>query len=91
MEAVIKKKYDAKLDDKKRLTIRGSKYSFYHVEEFDDGTLLLRPRVLVDPNELSENTLYMMDESVKHLKSGKVSEPVNVEKYLKMSEGLDEV
>jgi len=38
-------KYDGRLDDKKKLTIRGSKFDFYHVEEFNDGTLLLRPRI----------------------------------------------
>ena len=90
MESIIKQ-YDAKLDEKKRLTIRGSKFDFYHVEEFNDGTLVLKPRVLVDPNELSENTLRMMDKSIENLKKGKVSKPVNLDKYLNISEDLDEV
>jgi len=83
--------YDTKLDDKKRLTIRGSKYVFYHVEEFNDGTLLLKPRVLIDPNTLSKNTLDMMDKSIKNLKKGKVSNPVDIEKYLKISNKSNEV
>ncbi len=90
METFINE-YDAKLDDKKRLTIRGSKFDFYHVEEFNDGTLLLRPRVLIDPNGLSKNTLNMMDKSIKNLKNGKVSKPVNLEKYLKLSNESNKV
>jgi hypothetical protein len=82
----IVKKYDAKLDDKKRITIRDSKYDFYHVEEFEDGTLVLKPRVLVDPNEISEKTLRMMDKSMKNLKNGIVSKPLELEKYLKLTD-----
>jgi hypothetical protein len=90
MESIIKQ-YDAKLDEKKRLTIRGSKFDFYHIDEFNDGTLVLRPRVLIDPDELSANTLQMMDKSIKNLKNGKVSKPVNLDKYRKYLEETDEV
>lgn len=85
MQSIVKK-YDAKLDDKKRITIRDSKYDFYHVEEFEDGTLVLKPRVLVDPNEISEKTLRMMDKSMKNLKNGIVSKPIELEKYLKLTD-----
>lgn len=90
METIIKK-YDAKLDNKKRLTIRGTKYDFYHVEEFNDGTLLLKPRVLIDPNELSKNTPRMIDKSMDNFEKGNVSESVNLDKYLKMVDESDEV
>lgn len=90
MEEIVKQ-YDAKLDDKKRLTIRGTKFNFYHVDEFNDGTLILKPRVLVDPNELSLNTLHMMDKSMKNLRNGKVSKPIELEKYLKLSGNSDEI
>jgi hypothetical protein len=85
MEAIIKK-YDAKLDNKKRLTIRGTKYDFYHVQEFTDGTVVLRPRILMDPNELSENTLHMMDKSIENFKTRNTSNPVEIDKYLKAME-----
>ncbi len=85
------KSYDAKLDNKKRLTIRGTKYDFYHIQEFNDGTLVLKPRVLVDPDDLSENTLRMMDRSIENLRKGNVSKPIDVQKYLKIVEELDEV
>ena len=90
METIIKKYY-AKLDNKKRLTIRGTKYDFYYVEEFNDGTLLLKPRVLIDPTELSKNTLRMIDKSMDNFEKGNVSDPVNLDKYLKMVEESDEV
>ncbi len=90
MENIVKT-YDAKLDSKKRLTIRGTKYEFYRIQEFADGTLVLKPRILVDPDELSENSLAMMDSSIENFKKGKVSKPIDVHKYLKMAEEFDEV
>ena len=70
------KSYDAKIDSKKRISIRNAQFDYYHVDELDDGTIVLSPRVLVDPFDISKNTLGMMDESIKNLKNGKVSNPV---------------
>ncbi len=77
----IVKQYDTKIDSKNRFTIRGAKYDYYHVSEFDDGHIELVPRVLVDPVEISKNTLNMMDKSIKNLKSGKVSDSIDLSKY----------
>jgi len=85
LETIVKR-YDAKLDNKKRLTIRGANFDFYNVQEFNDGTLVLKPRVLIDPNEISENSLRMMDKSIENLKKGNASSPIDVEKYLSMVE-----
>lgn len=71
-------RYDAKIDSKKRVTLRGAKYEYYNVQEMDDGTVVLSPRVLVSPFELSESTLKTMDESMDNFKSGKVSEPIKL-------------
>ncbi len=90
MEAIIKQ-YDAKLDNKKRFTIRGTKYDFYHVQEFIDGTLVLKPRILVGPDELSKNTLRMMDKSIDNFKKGNASKPVDIDRYLKIVEKPNEV
>jgi len=49
--------YDAKLDARKRLTIREAGYEHYHVQEFEDGTIVLEPRELVAPNRLTAETL----------------------------------
>lgn len=90
MESIVKQ-YDAKLDERKRLTIRGSKFDFYHVKEFNDGTLVLKPRVLIDPEDLSENTLRMIDRSMTNLQKGNASQPIDLDKYLKISEEMDDI
>jgi hypothetical protein len=81
----------SKLDSKNRFTLREPSHSYYHVLEFEDGTIVLKPRILVDPELLSPNVLKMIDDSVKNLKNGKVSKEVNLEKYLKLASNLDEV
>ena len=70
--------YDAKMDSKKRLTIRGAKFDYYNIKEMDDGSIVISPRVLVDPFEISEDTLSMIDSSVKNMKKGKVSKPIKL-------------
>ena len=65
MELVVKKNYDAKLDAKRRLTIRNASTEFYHVTEYEDGTVTLEPRVLVSPDMLEQ-----IDEAVKRHKAG---------------------
>ena len=51
------KEYDAKTDTKKRITLRGKTYDYYHVTEYANGKIELEPRVLTRPFEISENTL----------------------------------
>ncbi|NOX65819.1 MAG: hypothetical protein GXO85_08470 [Chlorobi bacterium] len=80
----IKKEYEAKLDNKNRFTVRESNYSYYQVSEFDDGTIVMKPRVLIDPQTLSDNTLKTMDKSIENYKKGKVSKEIKIEKYLEM-------
>ena len=70
--------YDAKMDSKKRVTLRGAKYEYYNVQEMDDGSVLLSPRILVSPFEISANTLDTMDHSMENYKSGKVSKPIKL-------------
>lgn len=80
------KEYDAKLDSKKRITIRGARTQYYHVTEKTDGTIQLSPRELVHPDEISEKTLNMVDKAIKNLKKGKVSEPVDIDELKKLLE-----
>lgn len=82
----IKKEYDAKLDSKKRLTIREARTRFYHVTEYKDGTVELSPRELIHPDEISRRTLEMMDDAMKNLKEGEVSGPVDMEELEKLLE-----
>ena len=77
MQTAIRE-YDAKLDTKKRLTLRNANFDYYHVQELDDGTILLEPRELTVPYQISANTLSMMDKSIENMKSGKVSAPIDL-------------
>ena len=75
MEAVLKT-YDARLDSKKRITIRNPKYEYYHVVEQENGVVVLQPRQLVDPLTISKKTLESMDKSMKNVKKGVVYGPI---------------
>lgn len=81
MKAVAIKSYDARIDMKKRITLRNSKFDYYHVEEFLDGRIVLEPRELVAPFEISDNTLNMMDKSIENLKNGKVSDAIDLDEF----------
>lgn len=76
MEKIIS--YNSKIDSKKRITIRNPKYEYYNVTEHENGIIVLEPRELVSPLEISKNTLSMMDESVENIKKGKVSKPIKL-------------
>lgn len=75
------REYIAKLDAKKRLTLRSSHFEYYRVQEMDDGTILLEPRELTVPFQVSAATLGMMDEAVANLRGGKVSQPLDLSEF----------
>ena len=72
------KEYDAKIDSKKRITIRNPKYDYYRVIEKENGVIVLEPRQLIDPLSISKETLKMIDESANNLKKGEVSKPIKL-------------
>ena len=76
--ALAVKTYDAKIDSKKRITLRSALYEYYHVEEYDDGRIILEPRELVPPFQISEKSLAMMDLSMENLKQGKESSAIDL-------------
>ena len=80
MESVIRE-YDAKLDSKKRLTLREAGYEYYHVSVLPDQRIVLEPRVLATPFEVSANTLKMMDSSVENLRNGQVSAALDLSEF----------
>lgn len=51
------------------------------IEEFGDGRILLEPRELTKPFQVSENTLKMMDSSMENFNKGLVSEPIDLSAY----------
>lgn len=78
MPANAIRSYDAKIDAKKRITLRNALFEYFHVEEYDDGTIVLEPRELAKPFSVSANTLAMMDTSIENLKNGTVSDPIDL-------------
>ena len=80
MKAVVRE-YDAKLDSKKRLTLREAGYEYYHVSVFPDQRIVLEPRALTTPFEVSANTLQMMDNAVENIKKGKVSLALDLSEF----------
>ena len=80
MQATIRE-YDAKLDSKKRLTLRSTKFDYYHVQEMENGIIILEPRELTAPLQISSNTLSMMDQSIENLRAGRISEPIDLEAF----------
>ena len=80
METAIRE-YDAKLDSKKRLTLRDAGYEYYHVSILPDHRIVLEPRVLTSPFEVSANTLRMMDNSVENMKKGSVSPALDLSEF----------
>jgi len=70
--------YTAKLDTKKRITIRGAKYQYYAVIPQPDDTFLLKPQVLLGLEDISPDTLAMMDEAMKNFKAGRAYGPIDL-------------
>ena len=81
MPTTVLKSYDAKIDSKKRITLRNAFYEYFHVEEYDDGRILLEPRELTKLFQVSVNTLKMMDTSMENFNKSLVSEPIDFSTY----------
>lgn len=79
--AIAIREYDAKIDSKKRVTLRSSAFEYYHVQEMSNGVIVLEPRELTTPFQVSENTLVMMDEAVKNMKAGTISEVIDLSDF----------
>lgn len=77
----IAKEYNVHIDSKKRVTLRGAKYQYYNVIEYDNGCILLEPRELTIPETISEKTLRDMNQAVRNFKAGDVSAPVDLSAF----------
>ena len=73
--------YDAKIDTKRRITLRDIAFEYFHIKQYKDGTMVLEPRVLVEPDALSKKTLKMMDKSINNYKKGKVSKAIDLSTF----------
>lgn len=81
MKKKIVKEYTTRIDAKNRITIREPQYVNYKVSVYQDGSVVLNPRVLVDPNEISEKSLKMLGKSVENFKKGNVSGKVKIDEF----------
>lgn len=79
--AAVAKSYDAKVDAKRRITLRSARFEYYNVKEYADGSILLEPRELAVPFSVSAKTLAMMDAAMENFKGGSVSEPVDLSAF----------
>ena len=77
----LTKIYDVHIDAKKRITLRGAKYQYYNVKEFENGCILLEPRELKTPENISNKTLEDLDKAIRNFKVGNVSEPVDLSDF----------
>ena len=84
MSTAALKEYDAHVDAKKRVTIRGVTHQFVRVVHRKDGTILLKPRILVDANPIPERTLRCIEKSLANMKAGKRSKPVDLKQLAAM-------
>lgn len=79
MEAI--KDYNVHIDSKKRVTLRGARYQYYNVKEYDNGCIMLEPRELTVPHTISAKTLKDMDRAISNYKSGNVSDPIDLSDF----------
>jgi hypothetical protein len=70
--------YDIAADAKSRISLRGAKTKYFHVMVLSNGSFVLEPRVLVDPEKIPARTLKMLESSVASLKKGEVSAPIDL-------------
>lgn len=74
----IQAKYLTKKDSKKRVTAE-SHFEHFEVSVLKDGTLVFRPRVLVDPHALSDDIAKQIRQSLDFLAQGKAGKIVDIE------------
>lgn len=81
-EISVLRDYDTAADAGNRVSLRGAKAKYFHVQELSNGGYLLEPRVLVSPDAIPARTLKMLNRSVEQLKKGKASEPIDLSSFI---------
>jgi hypothetical protein len=75
------KDYTVHIDSKKRITLRGAAYQYYHVKEYNNGCIILEPRIMTVPDSISKKTLDDMDQSIKNFKLHDVSPVIDLSDF----------
>ena len=70
---------DVRVDSKKRVTLTGAEYEHYRMSRYDDGRILLEPRVLRVPDAISRRTLSHVDEAMANLSAGVAGEEFDLD------------
>ena len=78
----VVRNYDIAADAKSRISLRGAKTKYFHVKVLSNGSFVLEPRVLVDPEKIPARTLKMLESSVASLKKGEVSAPIDLSPFI---------
>jgi hypothetical protein len=74
--------YDIAADAKNRISLRGAKAKYFHVVALSNGSFVLEPRVLVNPEKIPARTLKMLESSMASLKRGAVSPPIDLAPFI---------
>jgi hypothetical protein len=75
------REYYARIDVKKRVTLRGARCDHYHVQKYSYGRIVLELCKLETPFEVSKKTLATVDQSIKNFKKGKVSKSIDLSEF----------
>lgn len=78
------KEYRARVDSKKRVTLRGAESRDFRVVHRKDGSILLKPLGAEISEPVSGRTLRGMDKAVRNFRAGKTSKPVDLKKLAAM-------
>ncbi len=82
MTEKVVREYDAKLDSKHRCAIHGMPaFNRYHIKVFKNGRIEMTPRILASPDELSENSMKLNNDSIKNQKKSEINTTLNIVKY----------
>lgn len=72
--------WSVKLDMKHRATFRKPMFRNYSATQYEDGTIVFSPRISIDPNDISEDTLRVIQQGMENLKQGTV-ESFDMERF----------
>lgn len=75
------KDYTVRIDSKKRIPLRGALFQYYNVKEYENGCIMLEPRVLTVPKGISANALEDMDRAIENFKIGNVSPAIDLSDF----------
>lgn len=77
----VLKEYTVHIDNKKRVTLRGARYQYYNVREYENGCIILEPRELSVPDSISAKTLEDMDKAVLGFRKDSVSPAIDLSDF----------